>query len=290
MVKLYNSSKIRVEPVFSHIKKENQWEKFLMWVAEKTATKNRRGLFQKSFANDKIINVCFSDEAGGRELAIAPNPDLLRFLLSDSGIELMMQSKMYNRLSKKPREKLNFSEKARLRLFDIATRREELLRINVGRDLLKEYTFEGLDYPDVAIITDTIVLLIEGKLTESHLTTHTTWLDARDQMIRHLDSAMACNSFMNKQVFGMYIVGDEKDKSILKSGRKPSYEWGNYEQIEYWRASLPQYDYNTPDGKDQIDKRRAGYLGFATWNDLGNALGKIKVPLDTVSGETLTLA
>ncbi len=289
MIKLYNSSKARVEPVFSHIKKENQWERFLLWVAEETATKNCRGLFKKSFAKDKIISVCFSDEAGGRELAIAPNPDLLRFLLSESGIKLMMKSKMYKRLARKSREKLNVSEKARLRLFDVATRSEELLRINVGGDFQKEYIFEGRDYPDVTIITNTIVLLIEGKLTESHLTTHTTWLEARDQMIRHLDSAMACDSFRDKQVFGMYIIGDEKDPSILKSGRKPCYEWGNYEQIDYWRASLPQYDYYTSEGRAQIEKRRDGYLGFATWNDLGNALGDIKVPLDTVSGKTFTI-
>lgn len=287
----YDSSKIRVEPVFSYIDEEREgWTIFLQWLAKEKFP----GQFSPKFAKYSELQVFYAGNGGG-ELAIAPNENLLDFLVfNDKGIAALRED-MKKKLREKRKSRLSATEIARLELFSENTREKQRMRAKIGGRLLKEFLFEGIDYPDVVIITNSIVLIIEGKLTEAHLTTQTTWLEGRDQMIRHLDSAMACTAlkghpFFDRKVFGMYIVGngididghltEGEDKSIKMSGRHPHYKMENYTYLgheEYWRRALPQY----ADDENNMRKISKCFLGYVTWNEIGRLFGGIQVPLDT---------
>lgn len=278
----YDSSKIRVEPVFTRvIRHERGPHEFLKWVARRFANR-----IPNDCIDEKSIDVYFSGQGGG-ELAIPPNPDLIDYLLTDEGIELLCKDRK-DKLSKKTstHSELNETELARLRLFDTRTREVQRKRARIGGRMIKAFLFEGLDYPDVVFTNEKMVLIIEGKLTEPRFTTRTTWLDCRDQMIRHLDSAMACKQFSGKSVFGMYVVGDEsRDESIKQSGRHPHYDWACYDNIEYWASSMPQYSAD----KDRVRKVMDGFLGHVTWHEIGKVFGGIDVPVSLGSGKTMRL-
>lgn len=281
---LYDSSKIRVVPVFNQIKKISEGPRsFLQWVANNPATH-----FDSTFVDASEIDVFFSGEEGGGELAIPPNPALTDFLLTDEGIDLLKKDGIYKKAeSGVP---LSNSERARYELFDPLTREKQRKRARIGGRLMREFLFEGMDYPDVVFVNDRMVLIVEGKLTEPCLKTDTTWLHERDQMIRHLDSAMACEQFKNKKVFGMHVVGDvERDQSIAQSARRPKYDWSKYnypDSFDYWAGSLPQYRGE----EEKIKERALGYLGHVTWHDIGRFLGGVDVPLFVGSEEKVRLA
>lgn len=295
----YDSSKIRVEPVFSYIDgKREGWPTFLQWLAKKKFP----GRFSPAFAKYSELEVFYSGNGGG-ELAIAPNENLLDFLVfKDEGIATLREDQK-ERLRVKRKSELSATEKARLELFSEKTREKQRMRAKIGGRFLREFLFEGIDYPDVVIVTNSIVLIIEGKLTETHLTTLTTWLEGRDQMIRHLDSAMACKAlkghpFFERKVFGMYVVGngidvdghltEGYDESIKMSGRHPHYKMENYTYLgheEYWRRALPQY----VDDENSIKEIAERFLGYVTWNEIGRLFGGIQVPLDTDNRTKITL-
>ncbi len=278
---LYNSSIIRVQPVFAHIGRlgeENGWSVFLNWISQQFPTK-----FSHEMATFSTLRAYYSGDGGG-ELAIPPNPDLLEYLITDEGIEHLRKDTVAKLQSKRDLgQELSETDKARLALFDSGSREEQRFRARIGGQMLRPFQFEGLDYPDVVIVTDKIVLIVEGKLTEPHLTTQTTWLDGRDQMIRHLDSAMACEELSaQKHVLGMYIIGDSSDESIQKSGRHPCYDFSNYSFLgheEYWKKALPHYARDD----DKLKKIACRYLGHVTWQSLGRQFAGIKVPIDSSS-------
>ena len=292
--KKYDSSKIRVNPVFSYIdENENNWKQFLQWLANNK--------FQGRFSPEFTQLMVYYSGRGRHEFAIEPNAELLRFLVfKDEGIAALRED-MKKKLSKKNNSELSATEKARLELFAKETREKQ--RRRADNQFSKEFFFEGKDYPDVVVITNSIVLIIEGKLTEPHLTTHTTWLNGRDQMIRHLDSAIACkvvkgHPFFEHDIFGMYVVGngidvdghltEGCDKSIELSGRHPHYNMENYTYLGhewYWRKALPQYAGN----EAKMKAIAKCFLGYVTWNEIGRLFDGIKAPQDTVNQNTTTL-
>lgn len=74
------------------------------------------------------------------------------------------------------------------------------------------FLFEGPSQPDVYIETKNMIVVIEGKRTESKPTTSTKWMPGRHQMLRHLDCAWEVKG--RKQVIGFFIVegiGDTVD-------------------------------------------------------------------------------
>ena len=291
----YDSSKIRVNPVFSYIDGEVEgWSKFLRWLAEDK--------FPRRFSyRSGPLEVYYSGN-GRSEFAIAPNEKLLNFLVfKDAGIAALRED-MKKKLRKKRGSELSATETARLEFFSKELREKQRNRAKSGGQFPKELIFEGMDYPDVVVITDSVVLIIEGKLTEPHLTTRTTWLKGRDQMIRHLDSAMACKAlkehrFFGHDVFGMYVIGNGVDvdghltegcdKSIEMSGRHPRYKMENYTYLgheEYWRMALPQY----ADDEKSMKEIANCFLGYVTWNEIGRLFGGIHVPIDTI-GQIMTV-
>lgn len=93
----------------------------------------------------------------------------------------------------------------------IAAKNEALQQIEniYDKPLLPKawYIFEGSTNPDIYIEGKDYVILCEGKWTESHITTKTEHLKAknenRNQMIRHIQGALHAT---NKKIYAFYIV------------------------------------------------------------------------------------
>lgn len=119
-----------------------------------------------------------------------------------------------------------------------------------GRDW---YIFEGYTAPDVFIETRSHLIIGEAKRTENELTTSTTWLGVRDQLVRHIDAVIDSS----KEILSFFLFS--------KQGFHDHYsqKMENYSSIEYLKRSLPHR------GDDTIKKIAETFIGYSFWEDLG---------------------
>jgi hypothetical protein len=87
---------------------------------------------------------------------------------------------------------------------DPAVVAEALARLEAGPAERDWAVLEGPSQPDVFLGTDEVLVVIEGKRTESGPTTKTTWMPVRHQMLRHLDAAWEIRG--SRTVYGLFIV------------------------------------------------------------------------------------
>ena len=125
---------------------------------------------------------------------------------------------LIDRMASKIHEKVNITGVNRLDLFFGEQEKRENARIKAMMELERHYDtltssdrpwymFEGFTNPDIFIEGDDYVIVCEGKWTEPHITTTTTYLSSvgeyRSQMVRHIQGAL---NYTNKKVFAFYIV------------------------------------------------------------------------------------
>ncbi len=166
-----------------------------------------------------------------------------------------------NAYAKKAVEKFknNETRKKRMQLFTDENFREE-----VKADITKEYSnqkesyndfkyFEGSSYPDVYIETEKYIIVIEGKWTEASPTEKTSYIQNRNQMVRHIHDAINYAEINNldKVVKAFYVVENdfaERNKIDRKS----------------FQEKLPrQFGIK---GYENIIAE--AYLGFITWQEV----------------------
>jgi len=73
------------------------------------------------------------------------------------------------------------------------------------------WILEGPSYPDITVVFENLILVVEGKRTEAGPTTHTTFMPVRHQLLRHMDAAY---ERYQRRVVGLFAVegvdgGDE---------------------------------------------------------------------------------
>lgn len=119
------------------------------------------------------------------------------------------------------------------------------------------YVLEGPSQPDVYLDTAEAVIVVEGKRTETGLTTSTDWMKERHQMLRHLDAAWEHRQ--GRRIYGLFIVEAEKDAL----SEEPSSAW--HEAVELTvsdkvlNGSLP---HRSSEERSQI---ASALLGVTTW-------------------------
>lgn len=124
------------------------------------------------------------------------------------------------------------------------------------------YIFEGLTYPDVFIETPDALIVIEGKRTEAGLTTHTTWMSGRHQMLRHIDAAWEMRG--SRQVFGFFIVEGDDSGDVPEKWKAAALETVSKPAID---GSLP---HRGPDDREGIAK---AFCGVTTWQQVCRTFG-----------------
>ena len=123
------------------------------------------------------------------------------------------------------------------------------------------YMFEGFTNPDIFIEGEDYVIICEGKWTEPHITTTTTYLSSkgeyRNQMIRHIQGAL---NYTNKKVYAFYIV----DANCGYTNELTKESFCNQLNLE----TIPL---------GEIEKRAISesYFGYATWQDIKTILPNV---------------
>jgi hypothetical protein len=124
-----------------------------------------------------------------------------------------------------------------------------LQRGNVGK---AAHVLEGVTRPDALLGTDELLVVVEGKRTESVPTTCTSWMSIRHQMLRHLDGAWEQRG--RRRLLGLII---------LDEARAQDQRWRDYpaeiRSTPVLEASLP---HRSPEERRVIAE---GFLGVTTW-------------------------
>lgn len=149
------------------------------------------------------------------------------------------------------------AKRERLVARDASTILEALRLLNGPTASRAWYVLEGRSQPDACFETDTLIVLIEGKRTESKATTVTTWMSTRSQMLRHMDAAWEIRD--GKRVLGLMIVEGPGGAEAVT----PTDHW----LAQGDRQVLPQtLTHSLPHRSVEEQKEIAGgFLGVTTW-------------------------
>ena len=234
-------------------------------------------VFDRLYSNDNTgktwLPKLLGLPTGGNRISIPGNPD---FTIQEKGWgdnekKLEPPVSLLSWLIRHPRmpagDNLSAdSDKARKRRELIegstATVREAL---NLLRNAKKEdwHIFERKSQPDVFIETPDILIVIEGKRTESETTKNTKWMPGRHQMLRHIDCAWEIRG--RKQVIGFFIVEGE--------GKSPDIPLSWLDQVrltmspEAIRSSLPHR------GPEEQAAIAGCFAGATTWQRVCASFG-----------------
>ncbi len=144
---------------------------------------------------------------------------------------------------------------------------EALKRLEKVREERDWAILEGPSQPDVFLETDEVVVVIEGKRTESGPTTTTTWMPVRHQMLRHLDGAWEIKG--GRAVYGFFIVEEDSGRpgGILSA-------WKDFGKATVSPETLAQsLPHRTPEEQGRIAE---AFLGVTTWQAV---CGRFNIPL-----------
>jgi len=126
------------------------------------------------------------------------------------------------------------------------------------------WVLEGESRPDAMVVTDRLVLVVEGKRTERFPTSQTKWMAKRSQLIRHMDAALETAD--GRLVLGMLLVeGEPPDPTVVPE--RWALASADHLRHDLLAASLP---HRSGEERQRIAN---GFLGFATWQLVCNEFG-----------------
>ncbi len=125
------------------------------------------------------------------------------------------------------------------------------------------HVLEGPTYPDGYFITPDALIVIEGKRTETGMTTDTTWMPGRHQMLRHLDAAWEIRG--DRVVYGLAIV--ECPRGELAVPEKWAAAARATQEETAVAGSLPHR------GPEEQAGIRDSFLGMTTWAQVVSTFG-----------------
>ena len=241
---IFDSSRTRVAPVFGHLQCLDPSGK--LWLQGLLELANTRKA-QRPDAGAARLRVA---KWWPREARLAAPPGLLRWLLENA--EEPRDAAAWGR---NPEVKEN---RRRVVDRDADTLAQALRSLQERRPSPRAwYVLEGPSQPDVYLDTDDVVIVVEGKRTETSPTTSTAWMSVRHQMLRHLDAAWEHRA--GRRMYGMYIV----EAAAPSSASEPPFTWHAAVEStisdDVLRGSLP---HRTPDERSQI---ASALLGVTTW-------------------------
>lgn len=131
-----------------------------------------------------------------------------------------------------------------------------------GRDW---FVLEGHSRPDAILETEDLVICIEGKRTEAATTSHTTWMGARSQLLRHMDAASEC--YPGKRIIGLLIVEGDGGADVVE----PSVHWMRESDAQF----TPQMLSESLPHRSDVERASfaAGILGVTTWQAVCQTTG-----------------
>jgi hypothetical protein len=241
---IFDSSRTRIAPVFGRLQCLDPSGR--LWLQGLLELANTRKA-QRPDAGPSRLRVA---KWWPREARLAAPPGLLRWLLENAE-----EPRDAGAWGRKPEVKEN---RRRVVDRDADTLAQALRSLEERRPSPRAwYVLEAPSQPDVYLDSDDIVIVVEGKRTETAPTTSTAWMSVRHQMLRHLDAAWEHRA--GRRIYGLYIV-----EAVAASGAlDPPFTWHAAVEStisdEVLKGSLP---HRTPDERSQI---ASALLGVTTW-------------------------
>lgn len=254
----FDSSRTRVAPVFNYLQAYDPTGR--SWLGRLLGLANTQGR-QPRPPESRLMEACWWP----REKPLKPPIGLLERLVR-------------NPQPQRPPEKWG-TRTTRIRREELVARTPET--IGQALELLrtapsgkKWYILEGASKPDAFLATSDVVVVIEGKRTESAPTTVTDWMPVRHQMLRHLDGALEVLD--GRRLYGFFIV------EALDAGGAIPEEWQAFANAtvgdEAVNGSLPHR------GEQERNTIQTAFLGVTTWQAICN---KFQIPHEVLIPEVL---
>lgn len=195
-MKLKDSSKTRVAPVFGLMSQKRGWVRELVRSAD---------LGAEGFASrDEPYRDPGRDQCwwGARERGLVPPLSRLEWLVQN------LEAPVGGRWGSVEAERKRRQLVAR----NVGVIQEALRLLREGARGKEWQVLEGPSYPDAFIECDDYLLVVEGKRTERGPTIKTTWSAGRHQMWRHMDAAWEVRA--GRPVIGLLVVEGPPDGSV----------------------------------------------------------------------------
>jgi len=125
------------------------------------------------------------------------------------------------------------------------------------------HVFEGTTMVDCALFFEGVTVFVEGKRTESRLTTGTRWHDRRHQVIRNLDCLRA--EATTERWYVMTVV-EEGNSSLVGDAKALDRDQ------QAFGDALPHLT------ATEVDEAREHYLGWTTWQMIRSTFRLPKYP------------
>ena len=236
----FNSSLTRVKPLFDTLRMYDDCIARLLAPINKDIR-----------VPERLLEICY----GENEKLIQPSRKLLNYLVSNPKILKSTALGLDD-------GKETYAKRKKILEGDLETLDEALMLINDEAIPTKPvwYVFEGYTHPDIYIETENYIIIGEAKRTEKKLTKSTTWMDPRDQLIRHIDSVLD----RPKNIISFFIV----DATVAQENKYDK-ELAVFKDIKNFTESLPH--------RSQPEVRRAmdSYIGHCYWQDFEKIYGPI---------------
>lgn len=233
-----NSSLTRVKPLFDYINSDIEKLNRLLSLLD----------IDKKIEHDSLIEIRY----GVNEKKIPPSKSLLIWMLKN----LNELSKVKN-YGTKSTDSETYEKRKLLFSGDKEKLDKALHEIQRNSKIPKNawYIFEGYTSPDIFIETIDSIFVGEAKRTEKNITTKTTWLNPRDQLIRHIDSQLD----QPKEIYSFYILEkQEYQKGVYKKSMD------KYLEEAYFKSNLKH--------RNESDILRAfkSYHKYIFWEDIAD--------------------
>lgn len=238
-----NSTKTRVVPVFDKLLSNDSTGK--AWLPRLLSLP---GAWRPSHEDKESAFVIQEHKWGAPEQALKPPLALLAWLIRNPRAPISGVLSRDADKAKIRQEWINGSD-ARIS--------EALSLLSHNPNNLDWHIFEGATYPDVYIKTEKFLVVIEGKRTESDVTTTTKWMPCRHQMLRHLDCAWEVKG--NREVLGFFIVESHVGASVPPDWCARASRTTNFDVV---RSSLP---HRSPEEQWAIAR---SFIGITTWQEI----------------------
>lgn len=134
---------------------------------------------------------------------------------------------------------------------------EALTQLAAGKTAPAWWVLEGTTMVDCALFARNVTVFIEGKRTESHLTSSVSWDLMRHQVFRNLDVLEALPGRQERYL--VLLVVDEENSEVLKEAEALD------QQPNVAFASWP---HRTP---KEAEALWAHYGGFTTWQKIASS-------------------
>ncbi len=260
---IYDSSRTRVAPVFGRLQCFDPSGRF--WLQGLLELANTRRVPRPQAGTSRLRVAKWWP----REARLAAPPGLLQWLLEHA--EEPHNPKAWGR---RPEVVAN---RRRIVDRDADTLAVALKSLQARRASPRAwYVLEGPSQPDVYLASDDVVVVVEGKRTETAPATSTAWMRVRHQMLRHLDGAWEHRQ--GRQLYGLFIVEAEQGTSSLEAS--PAWQEAVESTVsqQVLNGSLP---HRSPDERSQI---ASALLGVTTWQAL---CAEFQIPREVLIPEVL---